>query len=1060
MQYPLIITGVSLLTILLGLFTTLFRYPQLLFLCILTCIEFIIYVIIRQNIYIVEIIQKLKNKSNKELRKNVEHGLTVKKYQEWLHMAQQLDIVDGYEQWKYNDNDPCYDQKLIRYLTYTLHKYRIQIGELTNELKNIKRVSIISLENNIDDIKYENTIATVTVNNNNNNANRIQCSSCESTSNSYSEDDNERKLNQIETNSKQHSSYKQNTTHHHHHYKNKKYRYNYHKKIDTTIDNNNNNTNKIEEKSKCNDNKKLDNCNSNKKRTKEIIMRELDIYIQQIYRLLCTSIQWNVGGVMKEQQYSITHSGTPKYCITEFFQEIQECIKLLLLNNCLPLDDISRLRIQIQLQRISGTTAQCLSGGGSMGLYHLGVVKSLLEMNMLPNIITGASAGAFIAAHVCCHTNNELHDTLKAENFIKYIYFDDYTLKKKIQNIYNLGYMCEFDRWINIVRWHTCGDMTFLQAYEKTGRILIITVTSNNSSNPTLYQSKDTTPNIVIWSSIFASASLAKIFPSITLLERDDRGNLYPCKLPYVHLRDGSYKNDIPKKCLSQIYNVTFNIVSQTNPHIIPFFYPIYGAVGRIHNIWPNIFLTDKSRYNTQIRGGYILTFLENFFKLNLLRNCKIIRNFNLLSNIDSNIQHLFLQPFHGNITIIPNVQLYDYLHLTTIPTIDILKRYIHIGKLATWKRMSFIKTRYDINILLSTIMDQVLNKLANVSYNMPQDNTLIYSILTAGSVNTSVNFDNTKKRNNINSNSIFKDIDLPSQEEKKIENQNKVVLPLLDLNVQEMKVLLCSTPESPTNFQITTPQISSVNDSHTNELQQQQQKQKQKQQKQKQKSQQQQLQQLQQQQQYKKEQNIQTVTNTYNETLGIQKYLLSPPPIQYDDTEVQTNTQPFYETDNTQVIQNIRNISRIETGTLIKPSSIFFTNMKTHNKQKQHTQIIEDTMIEETIVTDTIKESYNNNIQKIENINKPLIDLKDIQTDKLKDMTSPMNQSNDSSVDDVIPCVRESLETDYTEKTDVIPTAQTIKLEITKSADDNDLHNERKIRRKPVISNPRYFKI
>ncbi len=47
-----------------------------------------------------------------------------------------------------------------------------------------------------------------------------------------------------------------------------------------------------------------------------------------------------------------------------------------------------------------GRSALLLSGGASMGLQHSGVVKCLLESNLLPRVISGASAGSIVAAIV------------------------------------------------------------------------------------------------------------------------------------------------------------------------------------------------------------------------------------------------------------------------------------------------------------------------------------------------------------------------------------------------------------------------------------------------------------------------------------------------------------------------------------------------------------------------------------------------------------------------------------------------------------------------------------
>ena len=45
-----------------------------------------------------------------------------------------------------------------------------------------------------------------------------------------------------------------------------------------------------------------------------------------------------------------------------------------------------------------GRTALCLSGGSTMGSYHFGHIRGLLEAGVLPNIISGTSAGSVVGA--------------------------------------------------------------------------------------------------------------------------------------------------------------------------------------------------------------------------------------------------------------------------------------------------------------------------------------------------------------------------------------------------------------------------------------------------------------------------------------------------------------------------------------------------------------------------------------------------------------------------------------------------------------------------------------
>lgn len=47
--------------------------------------------------------------------------------------------------------------------------------------------------------------------------------------------------------------------------------------------------------------------------------------------------------------------------------------------------------------------------------YHFGVVKALLDANLLPRVITGTSGGALVAALLCTRTNFELKELLVPE---------------------------------------------------------------------------------------------------------------------------------------------------------------------------------------------------------------------------------------------------------------------------------------------------------------------------------------------------------------------------------------------------------------------------------------------------------------------------------------------------------------------------------------------------------------------------------------------------------------------------------------------------------------------
>ena len=63
-----------------------------------------------------------------------------------------------------------------------------------------------------------------------------------------------------------------------------------------------------------------------------------------------------------------------------------------------------------------GGCALVLSGGAMFGVFHFGVVKALLELNALPRIICGASAGAVVAAVTCTRRDEELAEVLSDQS--------------------------------------------------------------------------------------------------------------------------------------------------------------------------------------------------------------------------------------------------------------------------------------------------------------------------------------------------------------------------------------------------------------------------------------------------------------------------------------------------------------------------------------------------------------------------------------------------------------------------------------------------------------------
>lgn len=151
-----------------------------------------------------------------------------------------------------------------------------------------------------------------------------------------------------------------------------------------------------------------------------------------------------------------------------------------------------------------GRTALCLSGGAMMGLYHFGAVKALLACKSLPHIISGTSAGSIISAILCTRTEQELLNDLDPEVLADKICCFRRPWKDRIKGVMENGNMFSKDEWMQLIKWFTRGDMTFIEAYRRTGKILCITLSTTEKKCPPVLLNYLSAPNVTIASAVVA----------------------------------------------------------------------------------------------------------------------------------------------------------------------------------------------------------------------------------------------------------------------------------------------------------------------------------------------------------------------------------------------------------------------------------------------------------------------------------------------------------------------------------------------------------------------------
>ncbi|KAI5476279.1 patatin-like phospholipase domain containing protein [Pseudohyphozyma bogoriensis] len=427
-------------------------------------------------------------------------------------------------------------------------------------------------------------------------------------------------------------------------------------------------------------------------------LREKDDY-EGVRTVLEVALRSNFAGVESFRLYSETFYGTKELVedyvarSVEFMREAPTSV--------LSLDEKSRFFRRTA--KNLGATALCLSGGASFGYYHFGVVRALLDANLLPRVITGTSAGAIVAAFICTRTDDELKEmlipaiadriTACEEPFRVWASrawktgarFDTVEWARKASFFCMVRAFCllEIDKQFKLNPTFQ-GSMTFKEAYERTGRILNVSVIPFDQHSPTKLLNYLTTPDVVIYTAVIASAAVPGILNPVVLLTKDKDGHVGPSALQGKH-KDGSLRVDIPLQSLHLLYNVNFSIVSQVNPHIHLFHFAPRGAPGR----------PVSHRRGKGWRGGYLLSAAEQFLKLELTKNFRFA---------GQNWSAVFLQKFEGT-----GPSVWDWVRILSDPDRDELARMMRVGAAVTWPKIKMIENRMKVERQLDLGREEVL---------------------------------------------------------------------------------------------------------------------------------------------------------------------------------------------------------------------------------------------------------------------------------------------------------------------------------------------------------------
>jgi len=227
---------------------------------------------------------------------------------------------------------------------------------------------------------------------------------------------------------------------------------------------------------------------------------------RQMLFLIRTALTRHVGGMGNIRLYRHSHVGT-KILIERYRDCVLDTIKTFLDTTKQQqggLDPRHLLEQVLATRQSFGRSALLLSGGGTFGMNHIGVVKCLWENNLLPRVITGASAGSIVGAVLCTKKDTEMDSLLEdfCHGDLNVFTSKDDSLLKQLTRFMKTGALFDVGNLTRIMR-NLMGDITFLEAYNRTRRILNICVSSASVFELPRLLNHITAPNVIIWSAVY-----------------------------------------------------------------------------------------------------------------------------------------------------------------------------------------------------------------------------------------------------------------------------------------------------------------------------------------------------------------------------------------------------------------------------------------------------------------------------------------------------------------------------------------------------------------------------
>lgn len=401
--------------------------------------------------------------------------------------------------------------------------------------------------------------------------------------------------------------------------------------------------------------------------------------IPALLRALREGLHHDLGNMGNPRLYTYANVGTKKL-IEDYVAQVCTALNYVCAQ---PADIIShddKIRFFEHTGRSFGQPALMLSGGATLGLFHIGVCKALQEQGLLPKVISGSSAGAIMAAMVGSHNDDELAAMYEGEHW----YSKAWSWHNPLKGLTGEGFADQ--KQLETFLRRNIGEYSFEEAYARTGRHVNVTVSPVHHHQKARLMNELTSPYLLLWSAVLASCAVPVLFPPVTLTTKNEHGDYIPY-MPRERWVDGSIKSDLPRERLMHLFNVNYFIAVQVNPHIVPFMETDKKRLEKRFMSWPRRALREELKFHGAGTMDFLRSQVTNEAGRQLLDHAYTI----------------LAQRYYGDVTIAPPRYTFEHFrHMLSEPDKERWEWFRLQGERATWPKIAMIRTHSHISQTLT----------------------------------------------------------------------------------------------------------------------------------------------------------------------------------------------------------------------------------------------------------------------------------------------------------------------------------------------------------------------